>query len=229
MDIGGKLRQARTQAQLTQEQAAEALGVSRQTISNWETEKTYPDIISVVRMSDLYAVSLDRLLKEEARRPDIVSEYVTYLEKSADAVRSRDRTTRRVVFSVCLLIWALCLVSFWCFDAGQDALGYSLTVLWLLMPVTVFAASVVLGADGNAGRMRWFAAPLMGILYMLTEYATFSAANMLTFSRWNAPQWGMVVAGTVISLFGIGLGILYRHYGLYRNKSGKKPDEKMKK
>lgn len=64
MDIGAKIRDARVKSGLTQEQAAEALSVSRQTISNWETGKTYPDIVSVVRMSDLYDISLDRLLKE---------------------------------------------------------------------------------------------------------------------------------------------------------------------
>ena len=65
MDIGVKIKNARIKANLTQEQAAETLGVSRQTISNWENEKTYPDIVSVVKMSDLYDISLDRLLKEE--------------------------------------------------------------------------------------------------------------------------------------------------------------------
>ena len=50
---------------MTQEQSAEAIGVSRQTISNWENEKTYPDIVSVVKMGDLFSISLDRLLKEE--------------------------------------------------------------------------------------------------------------------------------------------------------------------
>ena len=64
MNIGTKLQQARLQAKMTQEQVAEVLGVSRQTLSNWENEKTYPDIISVIKMSDLYAVSLDHLLKE---------------------------------------------------------------------------------------------------------------------------------------------------------------------
>ena len=64
MDIGKRIQEARLNAKLTQENAAEALGVSRQTISNWENEKTYPDIVSVVKMSDLYSVSLDRLLKE---------------------------------------------------------------------------------------------------------------------------------------------------------------------
>lgn len=53
MDIGTKIREARAAAHLTQEQAAEALGVSRQTISNWENNRTYPDIVSVIRMSDL--------------------------------------------------------------------------------------------------------------------------------------------------------------------------------
>ena len=56
MDIGAKIRDARVKSGLTQEQAAEALSVSRQTISNWETGKTYPDIVSVVRMSDLYDI-----------------------------------------------------------------------------------------------------------------------------------------------------------------------------
>lgn len=44
MDIGLKIKEARLAAQLTQEQAAEALGVSRQTMSNWENNKTYPDM-----------------------------------------------------------------------------------------------------------------------------------------------------------------------------------------
>ena len=85
MEIGAKIKEARTRTGLTQEQAAEALGVSRKTISNWENEKTYPDIVSVVKMSDLYAVSLDRLLKDGEGG----SEYLDYLGDSTDTVRSR--------------------------------------------------------------------------------------------------------------------------------------------
>ena len=64
MDIGGKIKKSRTYAKITQEQAAQALGISRQTISNWENERSYPDIVSVFKMSDLYSVSLDYLLKD---------------------------------------------------------------------------------------------------------------------------------------------------------------------
>ena len=48
-DIGSKIKAARLEKKLTQEQVAELLGVSRQTISNWENEKSYPDIISVIK------------------------------------------------------------------------------------------------------------------------------------------------------------------------------------
>ena len=82
MEIGAKIKEARTRTGLTQEQAAEALGVSRKTVSNWENEKTYPGIVSVVKMSDLYAVSLDRLLKDGEGG----SEYLDYLGDSTDTV-----------------------------------------------------------------------------------------------------------------------------------------------
>ena len=63
MDIGGKIKKSRTDAKITQEQAAQALGISRQTISNWENERYYPDIVSVLKMSDLYSVSLATVYK----------------------------------------------------------------------------------------------------------------------------------------------------------------------
>ena len=67
MEIGKKLKNARIEAGLTQEKAAEKIDVSRQTISNWENEKSYPDIISVIALSDLYSVSLDELLKGDQK------------------------------------------------------------------------------------------------------------------------------------------------------------------
>lgn len=63
MEIGAKLKEARTKEGLTQEEVAEAIQVSHQTISNWENEKSYPDIVSVIKLSDLYNISLDKLLQ----------------------------------------------------------------------------------------------------------------------------------------------------------------------
>ena len=101
MDIGKKLRDARNAAGLTQESAAESLGVSRQTISNWETGKTYPDIVSVIRMSDLYSVSLDCLLKEEKTVSNDLN-YLNYLEESTNVVKSRRRLGKLVLVAAYL-------------------------------------------------------------------------------------------------------------------------------
>ena len=67
MEIGEKLKAARVTAQLTQEQVAEKIMVSRQTVSNWENGKSLPDIISVMNLSDLYGVTLDELLKGDQK------------------------------------------------------------------------------------------------------------------------------------------------------------------
>ena len=72
MELGIKLKKARTEKGITQEYAAELLGVSRQSISNWENNKSYPDIISVIKMSDIYSISLDHLLKDKDTMKQII-------------------------------------------------------------------------------------------------------------------------------------------------------------
>ena len=67
LDIGEKIKTSRKEAGFTQEDAADGIGVSRQTILSWENNKSYPDIISVIKMSDIYNVSLDYLLKGEKK------------------------------------------------------------------------------------------------------------------------------------------------------------------
>ena len=67
MEIGRKLREARTASGLSREIEKKKINVSRQTISNWETEKTYPDIISIIQLSDLYNISFDDLLKGDKK------------------------------------------------------------------------------------------------------------------------------------------------------------------
>ena len=68
MGINERLRKARLSANLTQEIVAEKVGVSRQTMSNWENGKSHPDISSVMALSDVYGISLDALLKGETAK-----------------------------------------------------------------------------------------------------------------------------------------------------------------
>ena len=67
MEIEKKLKYIREQAGFTQEQIAEAVLVSRQTISNWENAKSLPDLISIIKLSELYNISVDELLKSDKK------------------------------------------------------------------------------------------------------------------------------------------------------------------
>ena len=80
MNLGNNLFQARKKAGLSQEAVAEKLGVSRQTISKWETDETLPDIYQSKKLSKLYNLSLDNLIEFDVELNEIEKE----IEKSSE-------------------------------------------------------------------------------------------------------------------------------------------------
>lgn len=63
MELGKQIKMYRLENKLSQEELADRIYVSRQTISNWENDKSYPDINSLVLLSEVFKISLDRLIK----------------------------------------------------------------------------------------------------------------------------------------------------------------------
>lgn len=206
MNIGTKIKTARVEAGLTQEKSAEILGVSRQTVSNWENEKSYPDIVSVIKMSDFYNVSLDKLLKEDTAVNG--SNYLDYLESSTNTVKSKTKLSKIVLFSVYIFIWAVSEIIFWFFTEPSDAMGYSLMFVWILMPVTTFAVSFVVGKNGFFNRLKWLFPVLLGIMFMLVPYSTLTFSNMAAFHTFRWPDLPMLPIGAAISYAGIIAGLL---------------------
>ncbi len=102
MEIGKQLKEARISSGLTQEEVAEKMNVSRQTISNWENEKTYPDIISVIALSDVYSISLDDLLKGDKKM-------IGHLEESTNIVKSNKKLISAIIANGFLLIMFMLL------------------------------------------------------------------------------------------------------------------------
>ena len=103
MEIGEKLKNYRTSAGMAQEQLAEEINVSRQTISNWENGKSLPDVISLIKISDLYQISLDELLKGDGKMMDKI-------KKDTDTVKSN--------LTMMHVGWAMLIISLifsvWC-------------------------------------------------------------------------------------------------------------------
>ena len=96
MEIGKKLKNARIQAGYTQEEVAEQLQVTRQSISNWENEKCYPDIISVINLSEFYQISLDELLKGDDKM-------IKHLDETTNIVKSSRKLLLAVIINILLM------------------------------------------------------------------------------------------------------------------------------
>ena len=85
MSLGSSLYNARKQSGLSQEEVAEKLGVTRQTISKWETDETIPDIRQAKRLAVLYGLSLDELIEFDMD----VQEIQEIIEKTSEELTSK--------------------------------------------------------------------------------------------------------------------------------------------
>ena len=104
MEIAKKIKTARIKVELTQEHVADELQVSRQTISNWENAKTYPDIISIIKLSDLYQISLDELLKGDDKM-------IEHLNESTNIVIFNTIISNNKYLLASVLVIAMCSIA----------------------------------------------------------------------------------------------------------------------
>lgn len=123
MEFGARLKEYRNRSGMTQDDLAEKLFVSRQTIFSWENDKSYPDIHSLLMLGDLFDVSLDTLVKGDI---EIMKETI----EQAD-IRGFKRDSN--IFAALLFI---CLVSFIPLYRWAGVPGI---IAWVLL----FAAAVV--------------------------------------------------------------------------------------
>ena len=77
MDIGLQIKKFREQQKISQEELALKIFVSRQTISNWETNKSCPDVKSLITLSNIFNVSLDNFIKEDIKEMREIVEKAT--------------------------------------------------------------------------------------------------------------------------------------------------------
>jgi transcriptional regulator with XRE-family HTH domain len=109
MNVSEKLKLARTDFGLTQESVAEKVNVSRQTIYNWENGKSYPDIASLIALSDVYGVTLDSFVKGDKGM-------IRHLEESSGG----GGKVRYVAISIVALASVLFGIWFSIFAIGAD-------------------------------------------------------------------------------------------------------------
>ncbi len=100
--IGTFLKELRKEKELTQEQLAETLSVSRRTVSRWETGSNLPDLDLLVEMADLYRVELRELLDGERKEKPMdkeLKETVLQVAEYSAAEKQRAARTVRIAFA----------------------------------------------------------------------------------------------------------------------------------
>ena len=117
MEIGKQIRKYRTERKLSQDDLADKVYVTRQTISNWENDRNYPDIRSLVLLSNVFGISLDILVKGD-------------LEQMKDEIKAEDiRIFRRdsriyTIFLVGMIVLPMPLLRY------LKELGIVIWLLW---------------------------------------------------------------------------------------------------
>ena len=100
MELGNKIKELRKAQNINQNELAEKLFVSRQTISNWENDKSYPDIQSVLLLSEIFDVSVDTLLKGDVEKMErIVTE-----QMQADINKMNAYAIRMTISMIAILV-----------------------------------------------------------------------------------------------------------------------------
>ena len=140
MEIEKKLKDIREKAGLTQEQVAEVVMVSRQTISNWENAKSLPDIISLMKLSELYKISVDELLKGDLKMQEKI-------EKDA----KNAETNKKVIFVTAIItLISLVIYVVSIFVGGSFNYFCENAIRWVLSGICIaFATTYLLNNKKN--------------------------------------------------------------------------------
>lgn len=105
MNLGEQIKKYRTELSLSQDKLAEKLFVSRQSISNWENDKTYPDIRSLLLLSEVFSVSLDKLVKGDV-------EMMKNEINEQEIMKFQRQSVILTVFFIAMLVLPIPLVKF---------------------------------------------------------------------------------------------------------------------
>jgi len=128
MDIGSRIKKYREEQNISQEELALKIFVSRQTISNWETDKSYPDIKSLIMLSNIFNVSLDNFIKKD----------IEEMRKIIDSKKVKEFNVMSYVFLVEMLVL---IISAYPLFKLLDFIGF---IIWISLYIISFGTARVI-------------------------------------------------------------------------------------
>jgi len=191
MNLGETIYKLRTEKQLSQGDLAEMLEVSRQSISKWENNSAVPELEKLIRLSEIFEVSLDELVKGEEKSKEVPPEVrteVVYVKQKGFPPRKIAGT---ILFCMAFLVTILLFV------AGAGLAGLIFASPFLVCGIICFACKKNVGL--------WCAWAMYVLFDIYMSYATgINRANVLHTLLWTREMNYMRLAFAwflVISLF----------------------------
>jgi len=155
MQLGQTIIKIRKENELTQEEFAKRFNVTRQTVSNWENEKSYPDLVTLVKISDEFDCTLDAMLKENPDMTEKMNKNMKYGESSA---------LMGGICSICLFINAIEMIIL------QVGSWYWCVFMLLICAVNVEAVNITLNQAKAEGKKSVI---LLGLFYLAYAIISF--------------------------------------------------------
>ena len=184
MDVGNQIRERRQALGLSQEELAQRLYVSRVTVSHWETDKTLPDVQSMLLLANLFGTTIDELVRGD-------------VNEMREMVERNERRTRAYAIALGAVEVTVIAVLAFMATVGRD---YLEPVLRLLLAVLVLAFSVVMLAArrGEGGDEARSAAELLGA----------ATGQPVEVARASGAALGMRLVLQVFAGLVVGIGVL---------------------
>lgn len=201
-DFGENLQFYRKQRNLTQEQLAEQLEVSRQTVSKWESGVSYPEMDKILQLCDMFSCSMDVLMRKNAAESE--------MEDSDGYERHMEKSRKNITLGVTLLILGVAfyqlLSGFGWQEAVTDTLFFAVAIVAILV-------LVVAGMQDEAYRKMH---PLIADFYTPEEIANFNEKFPIRI----ATGIGLILIGLLIAMnaeyFPLGAGMKEEfYYGIF--------------
>lgn len=172
MNLGETIYRLRTEKQLSQGDLAEMLKVSRQSISKWENNSAVPELEKLIRLSEIFEVSLDELVKGEEKFKDVPPEVRTEVVY----VKQKGFPPRKIAGTI-LLCMAF-LITILLFVAGAGLAGLIFATPFLVCGIICFAFKKNVGL--------WCAWAVYFLFDVYMSYATgINRANVLHTLQWT--------------------------------------------
>ncbi len=125
MELGKQIRKYRCDFSISQEELAEKIFVSRQTISNWENDKSYPDVNSLVLLSEVFHTSIDHLIKGD-------------MTMMKEKIKEEDKKEFEKASQIYTILFFIMIISF---IPLIKFCGYIGMIIWIiLMIITLYTA-----------------------------------------------------------------------------------------